>query len=85
MVGQSDHRHRRNDRPHGCGVLLLYQGVILFSIPIVADLDDTGIFSEVHTGCDGFSRREFAPLRWLSDLKSERLLRLKHKAQGNSV
>ena len=38
MVGQSDQRHRRNDRSRGCGVLLLDQGVILFAIPIVADL-----------------------------------------------
>ena len=83
MVGQSDQRHRRNDRSRGCSVLLLYQGVILFAIPIVADLDDAGIISEVHTGFDGFSRREFAPLYRLCDLESDGLLRLKRKAKGN--
>ena len=52
MIGQSDQRHRRNDRSRGCGVFLFNQRVILFAIPIVADLDDAGIFAEVHTGGD---------------------------------
>ena len=52
VVGQSDQRHRGDDRSRGCGVLLSYQGVIMFAIPIVADLDDARIFPEVHTGGD---------------------------------
>ena len=55
MIGQSDQRHRRHDRSGGGGIILFDQGVILLAIPIVADLDDAGIFAKVHMGGDGFA------------------------------
>ena len=52
MIGQSDHRDRRHDRSRGGGIILFDQRVILFAIPVIADLDDAGIFSKIHMGGD---------------------------------
>src|SRR5438552_17141639 len=85
MVGQSDQRHRRNDRSRGSRILLLHERFVLLTVPIVADPDDAGIFAEVHTGGDSFARYQLRPFRRFYDRKCVGRLRWKRKVKGKRV
>ena len=54
-IVRRDEGNWRDNRSHSRRILLFHQGFVLFAIPIVADLDDAGIFAKVHAGGGGFA------------------------------